>query len=1407
MVQRNIAMMVESSRHTISWVSSGFTDALGWRIDDVLHCSVLDLVHADDSFRLLAMVAPGDADQHYQSLVLRLRRRDGGWQRCELESVRRLDTSVRSSTFLRLRLAHDAAGDDSEAERRFTTLAFGSVDAVVVHDGIDILFANESTAQMLGTTGADALIGLPIASFTRAEDRVALDEERRRFEADPSHTARLDLGLRHVDGSVVPVRATLSLVEWRGKPAVQGLFRSLVPESNAAQSAAVRQQLERAVSDAIIVTDASFRIESWNHAAAALYGWTAAEVLGRRVSDVIGAMDPPQVTEERSASLFTHGHWQGQALHHHRKGWPIRVEAHVALLRGADGEVVGVVSVNHAARPNPVLAERDALTDLWGRATLIEVLSATPDDHAAMLAVVDVDHFTGFNARFGPATGDVVLVEIARRLSSAARANDVVARLGGDRFAVYGQVEQLSEAKAFAARLARIVNEPVVHDGHTLRVSSSIGVAWAGDDRSSSRLLEHAEHAVKQSKISVGRGVLFFLESPVDTDEWANDDQFEAELRDAIGAGDFTVAYQPIVELQSGRVFKLEALARWSHPVRGVLSPSLFVPIAERTGAINLLGRWVLQRSCTELVAAGDELESVVLCVNVSPLQLADAAFVDDVDRILRDTGLPASRLWLEVTESALVTDAAIEPLHQLQRLGINIAIDDFGTGYATLQQIGRLPVDAVKIDRSFVAGLGIDPSDTAIVRSVVNLARELGLTVIAEGVETEAQRAQLVALNCRLAQGWLFGRAVPMADVAIPRRSPRNALAIGLDGPASETDERRRLAALYACKILDTSPEPEFDLLADMAARLLGMPIAVIAFTDEHRRWCKALVGIDGLDELPRHGALIEHAAVAGDESSEVVVVADTHAEQEGGRGPLLQGPAHVRAYASAAVRSREGLCIGAITVLDSIPHDLDEQQRWMLRSVAQQITALVDLRRRTVELADLARVPGSGLRPTELDTSMIEHTSDVILVIDQSATLRYANDAARTVLGYEPRDWIGRDCLELVHPDDLAETMRALGAAASSDRASDTRMIRVARSDGSWCPFEVRAHASPDSGDGLMLVITARDLTDHLNATGRIGRQREFIDITLDNLTDAVVGCDASGTITVFNLAARRLHGMNALPADVKDWAATYGLLSGDGRRLLELDEVPLFRALRGERVVDQEVVVSPPGRPPRLVRCTGQQLNDPSGEVIGAVVVSHDITSQREVEQLLRHQALHDHLTGLSNRHHLMPYLDRLLLEDPTSVSVAFIDLDRLKSVNDRYGHRAGDHLLTAVAQRLSAVARSRDLVSRLGGDEFAVVRVTPHDQSDRDDAEFIERVRECTRFVTQFEGFTFDVSASVGAVRARPFDTSSSLLSRADEAMYLEKVAGNAFVRTVDGGGRTGADRDGSAPSALSARGRS
>ncbi|CAN0281870.1 unnamed protein product, partial [Phaeothamnion confervicola] len=231
----------------------------------------------------------------------------------------------------------------------------------------------------------------------------------------------------------------------------------------------------------------------------------------------------------------------------------------------------------------------------------------------------------------------------------------------------------------------------------------------------------------------------------------------------AILDGDLTVAYQPIVELSSERLRKIEALSRWTHPERGVVPPVQFIPLAERSGAIHELGEWVLRTACTEVMSIARSADDIGLTVNLSAAQLRDPLLPRRVAAVLADTGMPPERLWLEVTEGTLVDDDALPPLRALHQLGVHLVIDDFGTGYATLQYLTRLPIDAVKIDRSFISGLGVDGSDTAIVRSVVNLGRELGLQVIAEGVETESQRAQLIALSCRLAQGWLFGHAVPI--------------------------------------------------------------------------------------------------------------------------------------------------------------------------------------------------------------------------------------------------------------------------------------------------------------------------------------------------------------------------------------------------------------------------------------------------------------------------------------------------------------------------------------------------------------------------------------------------------------------------------------------------------------------
>ena len=253
---------------------------------------------------------------------------------------------------------------------------------------------------------------------------------------------------------------------------------------------------------------------------------------------------------------------------------------------------------------------------------------------------------------------------------------------------------------------------------------------------------------------------------PIDAklQSWRDDAAFITDVRHAIAVGEISLAYQPIVDLDTGRLHHVEAVARWNHSQLGVLQRDLLVPLAERSGVIDELTEWVLDQACADMVPMG--AEGIQLSLNLSVVQLRDPTVAQRIANILASRGFAAGRLWIEVTESAFVDDQGLLSLHALHDLGAHLVIDDFGTGYATFQHLTRLPVDALKIDTTFVSGVGVHSNDTAIVRSVVNLGLELGLDVVAEGVETEFQRAQLLALNCRLGQGLLFGRALSLTQL-----------------------------------------------------------------------------------------------------------------------------------------------------------------------------------------------------------------------------------------------------------------------------------------------------------------------------------------------------------------------------------------------------------------------------------------------------------------------------------------------------------------------------------------------------------------------------------------------------------------------------------------------------------------
>jgi EAL domain-containing protein (putative c-di-GMP-specific phosphodiesterase class I) len=347
------------------------------------------------------------------------------------------------------------------------------------------------------------------------------------------------------------------------------------------------------------------------------------------------------------------------------------------------------------------------------------------------------------------------------------RAEDTVARLGGDEFTILlEEVVQPEDTTAAADRIAHVLRDPICIEGRDVFVSASIGIALGEPGRDGpSSLLRNADLAMYQAK-SAGKARYARFNAGMNT-RAVERLELETALRRALERGEFRLYYQPILSLADERVCEVEALIRWAHPERGLVPPGVFIPVAEETGLIVPIGQWVLEEACRQVrtwQAWRGTDRPLVLSVNLSARQFQHPDLVADIERALRVTGLDPCTLKLEVTESVVMQDAAAATttLQQLKVLGIQLAIDDFGTGYSSLAYLKRFPVDTLKIDRSFVDGLGSDGQDTAIVQSVVALAKTLQLDVTGEGVETPTQAAHLRALGCDRAQGYLFARPLP---------------------------------------------------------------------------------------------------------------------------------------------------------------------------------------------------------------------------------------------------------------------------------------------------------------------------------------------------------------------------------------------------------------------------------------------------------------------------------------------------------------------------------------------------------------------------------------------------------------------------------------------------------------------
>jgi diguanylate cyclase (GGDEF)-like protein/PAS domain S-box-containing protein len=531
----------------------------------------------------------------------------------------------------------------------------------------------------------------------------------------------------------------------------------------------------------MLVVDTHGRVCIATPAMCKTLGLEQADLVGKPLADLVHPEDVGVVSRLHARPRVTLAPNVLCRLQSATGGW---LDAELALTDLRDnaavhGVVVAMRDTSHRRLADEALvhtALHDPLTGLPNRALLLDRLGhalARANRNAGQTALLflDLDNFKVVNDSLGHLAGDLLLIEAAHRLQASVRATDTVARFGGDEFAVLLEdVSDANEAVAKAERLANALRQPLEVDGREVRPDVSIGVSLSsGGSDQPDDLLRRADLAMYQAK-SAGKGRCCVFEPSMQARADARL-ELETGLRQALDRGELRIHFQPILALDDGRISGFEALVRWARPGHGLVSPSEFVPVAEDTGLIVPLGHWVLTEACRRLrmwQTRYPHAADLSVSVNVSPRQLRHPSFVADVARIIHASRLHPECVTLEITESALVQDAeeTTRVLHELKAIGVQLAIDDFGTGYSSLSYLQRLPVDTLKIDRSFVNGLGESERDDAIVRGILELAGTLQLTTTAEGIETDTQLATVRRLGGASGQGFLFARPLAPEDV-----------------------------------------------------------------------------------------------------------------------------------------------------------------------------------------------------------------------------------------------------------------------------------------------------------------------------------------------------------------------------------------------------------------------------------------------------------------------------------------------------------------------------------------------------------------------------------------------------------------------------------------------------------------
>ena len=747
----------------------------------------IEHLHPDDKARVLSTVHEYFSGSiPFYAVEFRMRCKDDSWK--WILSRGKLVSRDANGNPLRMIGTHSDITERKKVEEDFKresekNIAFlrGASDGIHILDTEgNVIEASDSFCHMLGYT-RDEMIGMNV---TQWDVKLTRDEIARALENQFLRQQRSQFETRHrrKDGTVFDVEISGLPLELDGKPALFNSARDITKRKKAEEELRIAATAFES-QEGMMITDASRGILRVNRAFTSITGYTADEVIGKNPRLLSSGRHDVSFYRNMWKSINSAGFWEGEIWNRRKNGEIYPEHLTITAVKDSDGAVTNYVAAladitlsKKSEEEIEHLAYYDPLTELPNRRLLADrlqqaLVSCGRSERQGALLFIDLDNFKLLNDTLGHVVGDLLLQQVAQRLTFCVREGDTVARLGGDEFVV--MLEELSEhaieaaaqTESIGTKILRNLRKPYHLTTHEIRISCSIGITlFAGHQQSTEDLMKQADIAMYQAK-KAGRDTMRFFDQEMQDSINARA-VLESELREALENEKFQLYFQIQVD-GSLHPIGAEALIRWSHRKLGVVPPAQFIPLAEETGLILPIGLWVLETACAQLRVWQQSVltSKLILSVNVSAKQFHQAAFVTEVRDVVQRHAINPNLLKLELTESMLLENIedTIATMNALKEIGVGLSLDDFGTGYSSLQYLKRLPLDQLKIDQSFVRDIATDISDRAIVHTIIAMAQNLNLDIIAEGVETEQQRQFLLGSGCTYHQGYLFGKPVPI--------------------------------------------------------------------------------------------------------------------------------------------------------------------------------------------------------------------------------------------------------------------------------------------------------------------------------------------------------------------------------------------------------------------------------------------------------------------------------------------------------------------------------------------------------------------------------------------------------------------------------------------------------------------